>query len=58
MAQYKPETFEHLAYAQTVQKLTGSFGYPAQLRDLRFDWQFMMRGLTIDKVRTLHSCNV
>lgn len=51
LAQYKPETFEHLAYDQTVLKLINSFNYPKQLRHCKFDWQYMMRGLTIDKRR-------
>lgn len=51
LAQYKPETFEHLAYSQTVEKLTANFGYPDELRRFDFDWQYMMRGLTIDKQR-------
>jgi 5'-nucleotidase len=51
LAQYKPETFEHLAYSQTVQKLREKFGYPDDLAHLNFDWQYMMRGLTIDKRR-------
>lgn len=51
LAQYKPETFEHLAYSQTVHQLTTNFGYPQELRQFEFDWQYMMRGLTIDKVR-------
>lgn len=33
LAQYKPETFEHLAYSQTVHQLTTNFGYPAELRE-------------------------
>lgn len=51
LAQYKPEAFEHLAYSQTIDKLTTCFGYPAELHELAFDWQYMMRGLTIDKKR-------
>lgn len=51
LAQYKPETFENLAYAQTVEKLVKNFGYPAELLELDFDWRYMMRGLTIDKKR-------
>jgi hypothetical protein len=38
LAQYKPETFEHLAYTQTVTKLTENFGYPQSLKSLSFDW--------------------
>jgi hypothetical protein len=51
LAQYKPETFEHLAYSQTVCKLSEKFGYPNDIKHLSFDWQYMMRGLTIDKRR-------
>lgn len=35
LAQYKPETFEHLAYSQTVHQLTTNFGYPEELRDFQ-----------------------
>lgn len=38
LAQYKPETFEHLAYTQTVTKLTENFGYPKELNSFSFDW--------------------
>lgn len=51
LAQYKPETFELLAYTQTVDKLTRNFGYPEELKGRSFDHEYMMRGLTIDKAR-------
>jgi hypothetical protein len=51
LAQYKPETFETLAHEQTVEKLVHYFGYPTKLYDLTFDWQYMARGLVIDKRR-------
>ncbi|KAK9813561.1 hypothetical protein WJX73_007197 [Symbiochloris irregularis] len=51
LAQYRPESFEVLAYELTVEKLIEEFDYPAVLKDLEFDWQYMMRGLVIDKVR-------
>lgn len=35
LAQYKPETFEHLAYSQTVNQLTTNFGYPLELREFQ-----------------------
>lgn len=35
LAQYKPETFEHLAYSQTVHQLTTNFGYPLELREFQ-----------------------
>lgn len=34
-----------------MRKLVANFGYPAELLHLSFDWQYMMRGLTIDKIR-------
>ena len=51
LAQYKPETFELLAYTETTKQLVSSFGYPADVLELEFDWQYMMKGLTIDKAR-------
>eukprot|EP01025_Chloroclados_australasicus_P054783 TRINITY_DN6530_c0_g1_i3.p1 TRINITY_DN6530_c0_g1~~TRINITY_DN6530_c0_g1_i3.p1 ORF type:complete len:455 (+),score=17.78 TRINITY_DN6530_c0_g1_i3:109-1365(+) len=51
LAQYKPETFETLAYYSTVEKLVKEFGYPEELTQFRFDWRYMTRGLTIDKKR-------
>jgi len=51
LAQYKPETFETLAFYQTIEKLILYFGYPESLRHLVFDWKYMARGLVIDKKR-------
>ncbi|KAK9829767.1 hypothetical protein WJX72_007769 [[Myrmecia] bisecta] len=51
LAQYRPETFETLAYTETVKKLVEFFGYPEVIRDFKFDWRYMVRGLTIDKKR-------
>jgi HAD superfamily 5'-nucleotidase-like hydrolase len=51
LAQYKPDTFEALAYRLTVDKLVTVFGYPAILREFEFDWRYMTRGLVIDKKR-------
>ena len=51
LAQYKPETFEALAYRLTTEKLVRVFGYPSEVMDLEFDWKYMIRGLTIDKKR-------
>lgn len=51
LAQYKPDTFETLAFYQTVEKLTKYFGYPKSLKDLTFDWRYMARGVIIDKAR-------
>ncbi|DBA91731.1 TPA: hypothetical protein ACH3X1_003327 [Trebouxia sp. C0004] len=51
LSQYKPETFEKLAHDLTVEKLVGVFGYPKIIATWRFDWRYMVRGLTIDKQR-------
>jgi hypothetical protein len=36
---------------ETVEKLVRAFGYPYSLFDLVFDYNFMMRGLIVDKKR-------
>jgi hypothetical protein len=51
IAQYKPKAFEELAYRETVDKLVRTFGYPPALYDFAFDYNFMMRGLIVDKRR-------
>jgi hypothetical protein len=35
----------------TVDKLVRAYGYPPALYDLDFDYNFMMRGLIVDKKR-------
>lgn len=51
LAQYKPETFESLAYEGTVKKLVHDLGYPTELLDWLFDSKYMVRGLVLDKKR-------
>ncbi|KAF7817577.1 5'-nucleotidase domain-containing protein 4-like isoform X1 [Senna tora] len=51
LAQYKPETFESLAYQGTIKKLVSDLGYPRELLDWSFDWKYMVRGLVLDKKR-------
>ncbi|KDO84557.1 hypothetical protein CISIN_1g006585mg [Citrus sinensis] len=51
LAQYKPETFESLAYDGTVRKLVYDLGYPEELLEWSFDWKYMVRGLVLDKKR-------
>ncbi|KAL5558044.1 hypothetical protein UlMin_034255 [Ulmus minor] len=51
LAQYKPETFESLAYAGTIKKLVHNLGYPSELLSWTFDWEYMVRGLVLDKKR-------
>ncbi|KAJ9166089.1 hypothetical protein P3X46_020885 [Hevea brasiliensis] len=50
-AQYKPETFESLAYECTIRKLVYDLGYPQELIGWSFDWKYMVRGLVLDKKR-------
>ncbi|XP_002510387.2 5'-nucleotidase domain-containing protein 4 isoform X1 [Ricinus communis] len=51
LAQYKPETFESLAYGGTIKKLVHDLGYPEELLEWSFDWKYMVRGLVLDKKR-------
>ncbi|KAI4316814.1 hypothetical protein L6164_024756 [Bauhinia variegata] len=51
LAQYKPETFESLAYQGTVKKLVYDLGYPRELLEWSFNWEYMVRGLVLDKKR-------
>ncbi|RDY11013.1 Cytosolic purine 5'-nucleotidase, partial [Mucuna pruriens] len=55
LAQYKPETFESLAYQGTIKKLVYDLGYPREVVKLllswSFNWQYMVRGLVLDKKR-------
>lgn len=50
LAQYRPDSFEQMAFEETLKKLVHKFRYPAVLLDLEFDWRHMIRGLVIDKV--------
>lgn len=51
LAQYMPETFESLAYNGTIKKLVEKLGYPSELLEWEFDWEYMVRGLVLDKKR-------
>ncbi|RHN71004.1 putative 5'-nucleotidase [Medicago truncatula] len=51
LAQYKPETFESLAYQGTIKKLVYDLGYPSELLNWSFNWKYMVRGLVLDKKR-------
>lgn len=51
LAQYKPETFEAMAYEGTVRKLVTNLGYPSEMLNWKFDWEYMVRGLVLDKRR-------
>lgn len=49
LAAYSIHAVEQLSFDLTVQKLVESFGYPEELRSIRYDRDFVMRGLVIDK---------
>eukprot|EP00271_Cylindrocystis_brebissonii_P011347 TRINITY_DN2870_c0_g1_i1.p1 TRINITY_DN2870_c0_g1~~TRINITY_DN2870_c0_g1_i1.p1 ORF type:complete len:826 (+),score=111.88 TRINITY_DN2870_c0_g1_i1:747-3224(+) len=51
LAQYRPDTFETMAYKETVKKLVENLGYPDELLGWSFDWKYMVRGLVLDKKR-------
>ncbi|MEW5305391.1 MAG: hypothetical protein WDW36_007933 [Sanguina aurantia] len=51
LAQYKPESFEGLAYKETVKKMVEVFQYPAELLQYKFEWDYMVKGLIMDKER-------
>lgn len=51
LAQYKPETFESLAYEGTIKKLVFDLGYPPEILQWSFDSKYMVRGLVLDKKR-------
>ena len=50
LAIYKHETFEKLAYDETIKKLV-KMGYPSSILKWHFDPKYMVRGLVIDKKR-------
>lgn len=50
LALYKPEQFEVLAYNETLKKLV-NMGYPDIILSWKFDINYMIRGLAIDKQR-------
>jgi hypothetical protein len=49
--QYKPETFEDLAYRQACGKLVSQLGYPPVVGTYEYDCHYMVRGLAVDKAR-------
>jgi len=51
LAQYKEETFETLAYDETIKKLVDHYNYPKCLKNFKFNSRYVVRGLVIDKKR-------
>src|SRR5262245_27053492 len=48
LARYRREKLEELAHRLTIDKLVGR-GYPEEIRELQYDKDFVIRGLTVDK---------
>ncbi len=51
LAHYDPVPVEELAFDLTKRKLVEERGYPAEILDLKYDPQFVIRGLVVDKKR-------
>jgi HAD superfamily 5'-nucleotidase-like hydrolase len=51
LAQYVPETFEDLAYTQACGKLVSNLAYPPEVLQFKYDCNYMLRGLAVDKAR-------
>jgi hypothetical protein len=49
LAIYRKQPMEQLQYDLTVERLILKQGYPEAIRDLTYDPQFIVRGLTVDK---------
>jgi 5'-nucleotidase len=49
LAIYKKQPMEQLQYDLTVERLVTRAGYPAAIRDLKYDPTFIVRGLVLDK---------
>ena len=49
LAIYHMRRIEQLSFDMTVALLVGRFGYPADVRSIRYDHEFVMRGLVVDK---------
>ncbi len=49
LAIYHQRRIEQLSFDMTVERLISAYGYPAELRSLPYDHQFVMRGLFVDK---------
>ena len=49
LASYRMRKIEELSFQMTVERLCGVYGYPAELRALRYDHDFVIRGLVVDK---------
>jgi len=51
LAHYDPLPVERLAFEATVDKLVRARGYPAEIRQYRYDPAYVIRGLVVDRDR-------
>lgn len=51
LVRYNTEEFEKHAYLSTLEKLLEIKHYPEQLRELKFDYNLVIQGLVIDRMR-------
>lgn len=51
LAMYHSERFENLSAAGALEKLVNELGYPKELLDVKYDHDFFIRGLVVDKER-------
>ena len=49
VAQYHQHEMDVLSVRMTVEKLIEKHGYPEEIRDVRLDYAFIIRGLVVDK---------
>jgi 5'-nucleotidase len=50
LAIYQLRQMEELAFRMTAEQMVNRFGYPAGLRDVPYDPDFVIRGVVVDKV--------
>lgn len=48
LVRYNTQAFEELAYQGMLKKLVGEKGYPAEVSNLKFDFESVIRGLVLD----------
>jgi HAD superfamily 5'-nucleotidase-like hydrolase len=49
LAVYHLQRLEDLAFRMTLDRMIGFLGYPPELRSLRYDAEFVIRGLVVDR---------
>src|SRR5262249_28302296 len=50
LAIYHMRRIEQLSFDMTLARLIAHYGYPQELKQVRYDHQFVMRGLAVDKL--------